>query len=156
MNIKEEYERFVKKYNLPSYEKLDNEFELLYFTNIIEISHLLRFVRRRINDRIAAFTALLHGFLQPNPGSLINLEEANFLNEDEKKKVLVLIKELMDLERKNSLLDINFDEKKDAEFIKEAVNKWFELKKEIFKILNKVKNGWEAKVKEEGKEHYFG
>lgn len=156
MEIKHEYEGFVKKYKLPSYEELDNEFELLYFTNIIEISYVLRFVRRRINDRLSAFTSILQGFLQPNPGSPINLEESSFLDENEKKKIVILIRELMNIERMNTLLDLDFDEKKEAEFIKNAVNKWFELKKEILELLKKVKKGWESKVSEESKEPYFG
>ncbi|MEK6952657.1 MAG: hypothetical protein AABX29_06615 [Nanoarchaeota archaeon] len=62
----------------------------------------------------------------------------------------------MNLERRNSLLDLNFDEKKDAEFINDAVKKWFELKKDIADVINKVKKGWESKVKEYSKEEYFG
>ncbi|MBI2499031.1 hypothetical protein HYV88_02205 [Candidatus Woesearchaeota archaeon] len=156
MEIKNQYAVLSKKYKLPSWKELDNEFELLYFTSLVEISHVLRFIRRRINDRVSMFIHNLQGFLQPNPGSPISLEEANFLDEEEKKKVAVILRELMNLERRNSLLDLNFDEKKDAEFINDAVKRWFELKKDISKIINKVKKGWESKVKEYSKEEYFG
>lgn len=156
MEIKKEYEVLAKKYKLPSWKELDEEFELLYFTSLIEISYISRFIRRRINDRISIFIHNLQGFLQPNPGSPISLEEANFLSEDEKKKVVVILRELMNLERKNNLLDLNFDEKKDAEFITDSVKMWFELKKDIFEIISKVKKGWESKVKEDSKEEYFG
>ena len=155
MDIKKEYDVFVKKYKLPSYEGLDKEFELLYFQNVIEIKYPLRFVRRRILDKINWFLGFLQGLIQPNPGSLISLEESRFFTQEEKDKVVALIKKLIILQREGLLLDIDSDEKKDSEFIKEAFDKWMKHKKEIFSINVKIKEGWESEVKEE-RGQYFG
>ena len=156
MDIKHEYGLLAQKYTLPSYDELDKEFEFLYFTPVSEIRFVSRFVRRRICDRISMFAHTLQGLLQPNPTSFISLEESSFLTDEDKNKASLLIKELMSLSRESSLLDINFDEKKDAYFIREAYASVKKIRNDLFSLLGKVKHGWETKVKEESDERYFG
>src|SRR3989344_7570437 len=110
MNLKDEYEKLKKKHKLPNYEELDNEFELLYVAKLEEIKFPLRFIRRRINDKIAWFCNMLQNIIQPNPGSLISLEESKFFSDEDRKKMIVLLKELMHMERESVLLDIEYDE----------------------------------------------
>ena len=90
MNLKSKYEKLQKKYNLPEYEELDENFELLYFQQIAEIKYPLRFVRRRILDKINAFIGLLQNIINPNPVSLISLEESKFFSEAEKNEIILL------------------------------------------------------------------
>ena len=156
MAFKERYEELSKKYKLPSYEELDNEFELLYFQNIMEISFPLRYVRRRIGDRVNWFIGFFQGILNPNPSSLINLEESKFFSKEDKDKIVSLVKEMVIFERENLMLDLAQDEKKDAEFIKKGIEKWAEFKKEIEPYCVKLKEGWKAETSEEEKEEYFG
>src|SRR3989344_2060268 len=127
MNLKDDYEKLCKKYKLPNYEELDNEFELLYITNLQEIKFPLRFIRRRINDKIAWFCNILQNILQPNPGSLVSLEESKFFSDKERTKIINLLKDLMNIERESLILDINFNEEKDVEFINNIFNRWNEI-----------------------------
>ena len=157
MDLKKQYEELRKKHKtLPSYEELNNEYELLYFSELIKIDFPLRFIRRRINDKLAGFIGLLQSILQPNPGSLLNLEESKFFDEDEKKKIAYLTKELMKIDRENILLNLNLDEKKDTEFIINTHKKWLKLKKEILKYVQKLKTNWEKEFEKTTPEHYFG
>ena len=156
MNLKEEYEKLRKVYKLPSYEFLDREFELLYVTKLEEIKFPLRFIRRRINDKIAWFCNMLQNIIQPNPGSLISLEESKFFSDEDRKKMIDLLKELMYMERESVLLDIDYDKKKDSEYISDALEKWNSIKKEISKFSDKLKKGWKEEIKKESKEEYFG
>lgn len=156
MDIKTDYEALAKKYKLPSYEDLDENFEILYVGTITEIKYPLRFIRRRINDKLAFFCSLLQGLLQPNPGSLVNLQESKFLDEAEHKKIMKLLKELMFIERQSLLLDINPSEKEEADFIKETFKEWNTIKKEVETIFTKVKDAWKKEIEKKKGESYFG
>ena len=155
-DVKEEYAAFEKKYKLPHYDELNQEFELLYFTNVYEIPFVLRFVRRRMNDRISTFAHTLQVLLHPNPGSFISLEESSFLTDEGKHKASSLLKELMKFTRESTLLDVNFDEKKDAAFIRDAYLFLKNVRGDLYSLLEKVKKGWESQAKEESNEQYFG
>ena len=156
MEFKKRYEELSKKYKLPSYEELDTEFELLYFQNIMEISFPLRYVRRRIGDRVNWFIGFFQGILNPNPSSLINLEESKFFSKEDKDKMVSLVKDMVIFERESLILDLAQDEKKDAEFIRNGVKRWTEFKKELEQYCIKLKEGWKAETSEEEKEEYFG
>ena len=160
MEIKAEYDKLAKKYNLPSYENLDSEFELMYITNIVEIKYVLRFIRRRMNDKVAWCCNMIQTLLQPNPGSLINLQESSFLSGDDKKKISNILKNLMQNERASLSLDIENNEKADAEYIKNSFNKWIKIKPELIGMAKKLKEGWGSvdvnKETKSAKDHYFG
>ena len=152
MNLKEEYDRLKKNFKIPNYEELDKEFELLYITKLEEIKFPLRFVRRRMNDKIAWFCNMLQNIIQPNPGSLISLEESKFFSDEDRTKMISLLKELMYMERESLTLDINYDKKKDVEYINNVFNKWTKLKKEVDYISDILKNGWKKEIKKAEKE----
>ena len=156
-DVKKEYESLKKKYNLPDYDSIDNEFELLYIGEIKEIKFPLRFIRRRINDKIALICNIVQTLIQPNPGSIINLQESVFLSKEDKLRYTHLLKDLMETERTSLRLDFDFDERKDAVFIKEALKKWTEYKQEIVKLTDKLIEGWKKlEIKKEQKDRYFG
>lgn len=156
MNLKEEYERLRKNHKLPSYEDLDKEFELLYVTKLEEIKFPLRFIRRRMNDKIAWFCNMLQNIIQPNPGSIIGLEESKFFSNEDKEKMIKLLKELMFIERESLILDIDYDEKKDVEYINNVFSRWDKIKKEVGHFSEILKKGWKEEIKKESKEQYFG
>ncbi len=153
--IKKEYNEIAKKYNLASWEDLDKEYELGYINPILEITHALKFVRRRINDRFVWAATFFQGLLYPNPASLISMQESKFFSEDDRKTALRLMKELMQLERLSFSLDIEGEEKSDADWIKNAHKKWIEHKKDLITFAEKLKEGWKSDEKT-GKGAYFG
>ncbi len=157
MDLKKSYEVLAKKYKLPSYDELDYEFELLLLGTVIEIPFPLRFVRRRINERIGWTCNIIQAILQPNPSSLISVQESNFFSKEDKGNIATLLKELMALERSSLSLDLNFDEKNDAEMITKLLKSWRQYKPQIIKISEKLRDGWEHQQKETTKrEQYFG
>ncbi len=157
MDLKKEYETLAKKYKLPDYENLDREFELLYVMDIKEIKYVLRFIRRRINDKVAWGCTMVQSILQPNPGSLVNLQESNCFTKEDKQKLFSLLKAMMLLERRSLLLDIHLNEKEDAGFVTEAFKQWQLFKEEIFWAAEKMHDHWKN-VEEEKRprDQYFG
>lgn len=156
MNLKEEYEKLRKLHKLPNYEDLDKEFELLYISGLEEIKFPLRFIRRRITDKISWFCNMLQNILQPNPGSLISLEESKFFSDADREKLISLLKELMYFERQSLMLEVNFNEKEDVEFVNDVFTKWGKIRKEISYFAEKLKKGWKEELKKEEKEPYIG
>ena len=86
-NLKERYSKLSKEFSLPSYEELNNEFELLYIKELFEINRPLVFIRRRILDKIGWVGAMLQGIIQPNQGSLLSMEESSFFKKEEKEEL---------------------------------------------------------------------
>ncbi|MFH1592823.1 MAG: hypothetical protein ABIB47_05645 [Candidatus Woesearchaeota archaeon] len=156
MDLKSDYEKLSKKYDLPDYEELDNYFEFLYFQKLIEIKFPLRFVRRRIFDKVNSYIGFLQNIISPNPQSLISLEESKFFTEEEKNEMIILLKDMMRLERKNLLMDLQSSEDEQAEFIKEAYAAWKGYKDKIYALSEKLKDTWSSETKAEKRSSIFG
>ncbi len=157
MDLRKEYSVLQKKYNLPEYEDMDKEFELLYIVDIKEINYPLRFVRRRMSDKIVSVCNMLQSIIQPNPGSLVSLQESSAFTKEEKQEMFNLLKDLMQQERQSLVLDITFDEKADAAFVSEAFLKWTQKKSDILKIIQKIRDHWKKSEEEiKPRDRYFG
>ena len=156
MDIKSAYNKVQKKYSLPSYEELDHEFEFLYVNPIMELPPSLRFMRRRINDKIYVICNMIQAIIQPNPSSFVNMQEASMFSKEDKEQLSELLKECMQRERKSLLLDMDHDEKKDAEFIKESYTFWKKKKKEIVAFTQKLEESWTKEETKGKNKHYFG
>ena len=155
MDLKGEYQGLAKKYGLPSYEELDNDFELLYIPSVTEMRFPLRFVRRRMNDKIGWYCNMIQSLLQPNPQSFINLQESRHFSDEERKEMLNLLKEMMILERLAMVVDLQLDEKMDAEWIKESYKKWRSYQDKLQKIAKRLEEVWK-KEETKRKDMYFG
>jgi len=154
--VKIKYDEIAKKKGLPNWDELDAEYELGYMAQLAEISHPLRFVRRRINDRLAWAANFFQGLLHPNPNSLVSMQESKFFTEMDRKKMMELLKELMQLERMALSIDIANDDEETAKWIKEAHKKWKSHKKDLIDIANKMKEGWKEEFKTGKGGAYFG
>jgi len=157
MDLKKEYEKLKAKYNdLPDYGKLDDEFELLYIGIFQEISFPLRFIRRRIVDRMHSYSNFIQGMLQPNPSSLVNLQESKFFNNEDKDNMIKILKELMWLGRQSFCLDTEQSEKEDAKFIVDSFEKWNDIKKTLNSYTKSLRDGWKKEIKKEKSGSYIG
>ena len=159
VDLKGTYEPLQKKYGLPSYDLLNAEFELLYIANVVQIDYPLRFIRRKMSDRFGLLCSMLQAFLQPNPGSFINLRESSFFSADEKKQMQDLIRQLMEWERRSLHLDLRLQEKEDVSYIKDASASWASLKPHLDALFSKLPLSWKTAEEEhspEDKNHYFG
>jgi len=75
---------------------------------------------------------------------------------EEKKKLTDVYKKLVKNEIKLIEIDIEFSEKKEADFVKEFYKIWQEVKKDILEVFEKIKKNWDNKFKVNSKEGYFG
>ncbi|MBI4154960.1 hypothetical protein HY498_02665 [Candidatus Woesearchaeota archaeon] len=152
--LKEAYEILRKKYNLPNFNDLNNEFEISSIKKP-SIEFLLRVIRRRITDKLAMFCNILQALIMPNTGSAVNLHEIKFFTEEDRVKIEKLLSDMMYLERKSLLLDINSKENVEAEFLKTTMEYWPRFSLEMMRIVDKMSSGWKTEEKTD-KTQYFG
>jgi len=157
INLLEEYNKHKKKYSLPDFKPLDEEYEITNIQkNLQDPKLILKFVRRRINEKITFFVQILETMLSPNPNSIINITESKFLPEEERENMEALLKTLMYFERYSILLDVTSDDKSNASFIKEVWQEWPKFKKTIEEYAKILKNKWKEEEEKAIAEHYFG
>lgn len=145
--FKQRYDDLAKKYKLPSWDELNAEFEILYFSPLIEIRHPIALVTRRVRARFNDMLSLLHGVVNPTPSDMIYMKEHSFLNEDDKKDALQMLTRLMIVLSKSDLLFLGSD-KEQAEYLKEHLKLWKVVKKDYKKLSRKIEHGWEKTIKD--------
>jgi hypothetical protein len=157
MDLKKEYEKLKLKYkHLPSYDEINDEFEFLYLNAPTEVSFPLRFVRRRMIDKFSLYINMIQGMLQPNPGSIVNLQEAKFFSKEDKDDMIQILKELMWFGRQSFFMDTENEESKNAEFIVDAFKEWKRVKKKITIYSRILRDGWKKEIKKEKRDSYVG
>jgi len=78
-----------------------------------------------------------------------NLEEKN------KENLKEIYKELTEIEMNLIEVDLDYSEKKEAEFIKNSFESWRKIKKQILEIIKKAKENPKEKTEKNNK-NYFG
>ncbi|MBW3020096.1 hypothetical protein KY334_02260 [Candidatus Woesearchaeota archaeon] len=145
------YDELKNKYDLPSMDEIDFEFEIDK-----EADYILREIRRKINSKINAYMDLIHGVLQPDASEILQMHEVGFFTEREKSKLLKLYKRLMKISRHSDELAISFDEESEAIFIKEVYTQWPEIKEKILTMVRKMKDSWDKELEEDNNMLYMG
>ena len=139
MKIEEQYNKIKQQYNLPDFKQINKLFELTE----IECSEELFLVeiRRRIVDKIEYYSKVLCNVLQPDT-NLVSIQEAHGFNEEDRKSILTIYKQLMFIERRSNILALDNDDVKTAQFIINTYNKWIEVMPEVVSILEKIHDSW--------------
>lgn len=152
---KKRYNEIASKNGLPSWDELDKEYELCYMAPLIAVSFPLRFIRRRINDRFAWAANFFQSLLNPNPSSLISLQESKYFTTEDRNKMTSLLKEFMQVERLALTLDIDNNDEGTINWIKNSHKKWMQHKKDLSFFAEKMRTGWTEETKSKGGA-YFG
>ncbi|KHO46773.1 MAG: hypothetical protein QS98_C0001G0032 [archaeon GW2011_AR3] len=149
---KKTYALLEKKYRLPDYSFLQQNFDI----DMIEPERLtLREVRRKMHEKIEWIAKVLESWLQPDT-NLQNLYEVGIFNEEDKKKVYLIYKELMSLHSSSLILEIQGNDELNAEFIRDFGDRWKILRTQVLKYFENVKIGWNKESQIEEKLGYFG
>lgn len=146
-----DYKELKEKYNLPTYEELDFEFELDE-----EAKFPMRDVRRKINNKLHIFLDILQAVIQPETSDLTQMYEAHYYTEKDKQKALTLYKQLMIYSRTSDEIAIKQNEDKEAKFIIDLFQKWNVIKDEMYYFIIKMKESWKKEFKVEDDTRYMG
>lgn len=152
--LKKDYQGFQEKYNLPSFDKLNKDFQIEKAAEI-ETDYLLREIRKFIAEKFSDYLKFIESILHPINVPIFVFSFIRTLRVEEKNKLMEVYKELAKREIEIIELDIDFDEEKEAKFINESHKLWQSIKKDILDVLNRIKNNWDNKFEVNNK-GYFG
>ncbi len=153
-NLKKEFSKLQKKYSLPSFEELNGDFGIEKASES-ETEIPIREIRKQISEKIYNYLRLIETLINPVNAPMSILSVVKTLNSEDRNKLAEVYKKFVKSELQLVLTDIEFSEKKEAEFIKDAFKTWQEAKKEMLDVLGKVEKNLENKTENNGR-RYFG
>ena len=153
-SLKNDYIKIQKKYNLPGFEKLNEDFQIEKIAEI-ETDFLIREIRKFIADKFSNYLRFIEAILQPVNAPMFIFSIIKSIEDKERKKLTEVYKKLAKTEVRLIELDIEFVEKKEVDFIKKSYEIWQEIKKEMLNVIDIIKKNWDNKF-EGNKKGYFG
>ena len=153
-SLKKDYLEVQKRYNLPSFENLNEDFQIEKIAEV-ETDFLMREIRKFIADKFSNYLRFIETILNPVNAPMFVFSIVKSIGIEEKNKLTNVYKELVKNEVKLIELDIEFSEEKEANFINESYKIWQKIKREILEVVKIIKKNWDNKtgIDEKG---YFG
>lgn len=152
--LKKDYEALRKKFNLPSFQLLNEEFEIERIAEH-ETDILLREVRKAITEKAIAFLRFLELMINPSSAPFFLLSLMKDFSISDKKLVEKIYKKLCEFEIKAIALDLKYNEKAEAGFIKDALKKWQDMQDDLQELSSMINRAWNA-TSERKERSYFG
>ncbi len=155
MSNKEILDELEEKFKIMKKElgfkaSLDELDEAFFIRDALLAAHfasekLSRQICSRIIETYMVWTNYLHSLIMPNPGHMLNMNESKMFNEEEKRALLRLISQTMELTSRNNLIGLTKDKKEEAKFIDSALNFWVKsFKPEMIKVVTKINENWKS------------
>jgi len=153
-DLKKEYEELRKKYNLPEFFELNKLFDIEDVD--VETDFLLRKIRRIVSERIASYLRFVEVVLNPSNGPMFFFKMIKKLEEEDRKDLLDISETLGKFEVEVLILDIDYSEENEAEFVNKVFSVFEkEIKGKLLNIIKKMGNGGVG-VKKNNDEGYVG
>jgi hypothetical protein len=152
--LKEAYRKIQEKYNLPSFEKLNEDFQIEKAAES-ETDFVLREVRRYITDKYFSYLRFIESLITSTNAPMFVFAITKNLGAKEKEKLMELYKKIAKVDVDLIELDLQYSEEKEAKAIREYYEMWQGIKKELMQIVEVIKKNWDIKAEDNGK-GYFG
>ena len=152
--LKKSYGAFVKKYSLPEFDDLAQEFDVEK-TEEKSGKFILRKIRRIIVEKISAYLHLFETFMNPSSAPMLIILMLKTATEGDKKEIEDVYRKLAKIEIGSIKLDTIYSEKNEAEMIVSIYSEWQKLKTRIFDLIVKFDDNFDINSKETRK-GYFG
>jgi len=152
--FKKEYGKIQKKHNLPSFEKLNEDFQIERIADL-ESDFLVREIRKFMAEKFSNYLRFIETILHPVNAPMFVFSVVKAIGSEEKSKLTGVYKELVRTEVNLIELDIEFSEKKEVEFVKESYKMWQDMKGDLMDVVKVIKKNWDNKFEVNGKS-YFG
>lgn len=151
--LKENYKILQEKYSLPSFEKLNEDFQIEKIAEF-ETELLLKETRRFLTDKFFNYLRFVESILNPVNVPMFVFAITKTLGISEREKLGELYKIISKIEVDLIELDLQYSEEKETEAIKKYYDLWQEMKKDFLEIVEVIRKNWDSKT-EEGKRDYF-
>jgi len=133
-SLKIDYDIFRKKYNMPEFEKLSEDFEINKIGEK-EGDFLLREIRKSIVEKVASFYSLFESLINPNSPPMFVYSIIKNLNEQTKESIKIIYKKLSKIQVRSIKLDAIYSADEESSYINSVFSEWQSLKKEIYEIV---------------------
>jgi len=147
-----EYEQLRRKYKLPPFKQLDEEFEL---RKIDDDGFLIREIMRQMCRKLRWYASILEPILNPHPDSLHALIETKILENENRKSYFELYRKIWALVYEGMLIEFK-SEREIATFIKKVWREFPKLNEEMYKVMSKIVRGWRHFEEKEYLNGYLG
>ncbi len=148
-----EYEKLKNKYKLPDFKELNEDFDVKKVEFNSET--FLRDIRKAMVLKFTSTLQFIELLLNPTNGSMFHLFLVKGINGTEKEILDKLFESLGIIEIDSFSLDVDYDEKKEAEFINSSLSLWNEMKPKLNSIISSLKQNW-RKTTGRKEKSYFG
>ncbi|MFH1425373.1 MAG: hypothetical protein ABIG28_01420 [archaeon] len=149
--LKREYEKYEKKYDLPLFGELNGIFEIEKIEKESEI--LLKLVRKIMVEKIVNSLGFVEMLLNPMNAPMMYHAYLRSMDEQDKKIIGEIYEKFSVISVDSLEREIEYDEGKEAELIKKIFKTWSGVKEGFNRVLKNVKNPVVGERKERG---YFG
>ena len=152
--LKKVYNELQKKHKLPSFESLNEDFHIEKIAES-ETEIPIREVRKFVGDKLANYMRFVENLLNPTNVPMFVFSLIKMIDSEDKKRLSEIYKELVKEEVSFIKLELEFNEEKEAQFIKDYYKLWQVIKKDMLRILGKIDERWDDKSEANNK-GYFG
>ncbi len=147
-DLEVEYEALMKRYDLPSYNEINYEFEISTL-DIKKINSLSKGILRAMINKMALFLNYVEPVISPSPQGLHAFIEVQNTSNEEKKEAFDFYKKISKIYHKAYSIELIEDEKIIMEEIKNILKDWKKIKIEFKKLSDIINKSWERETKKE-------
>ena len=151
--LKENYALFQKKYTLPSFEKLNEDFQIEKID--FETDFIIREIRKIISDKLVNYLKIVETLLHPTNVPFFVYSMVKVIGKNEKDNLNEFYKRLSMIQIELIKLDLIYNEKSEADFVKRAFNEWDSMKKQLHDLISFIEKNIDKKTDNE-RRGYFG
>lgn len=148
--LKKEYEKLKARYNLPSFQDMNKDFEIEKLQER-ETDLLIREVRRLMVEKNSAYLRFIEMFMNPGNAPMFFFSLVKNMDHVDKKVLEELYGEIGKFEILSLKLDNEYNEEKESEFIKKFYKDWQEIKKKFGEVLKVLEESWDKKAERKEK-----
>jgi hypothetical protein len=153
-NLKQEYNKFKKDYDLPEFTELNKLFDIEEIDT--ETEFLLRKIRRTIAEKVSGYLRFSEILLNPSNAPMFFFKLIKKLESSDKEALTKIYDKLGSFEIEMINIDLEYNEQKEAEFIKKCYESFKdEVKPSLLKVVEKLNNG-NSNSKKASNDSYFG
>jgi len=152
--FKKEFKKLKERYNLPSFEFINQNFEIEGIC-IEDTDIPLKRVRKQIMEKVFWYLRTFETFLNPQNASMFIFNVIKGFSQKDKELVSKLYGKFAEYEIESFGLEIGYNEEKEASFIKKVCEEWKELSKDLEVLHKSMEKSYNSETKKQDKS-YFG
>jgi hypothetical protein len=153
-DLKKDYSILEKKYSLPIFSELNEEFFIESLAEM-ETELLIKHIRRLVLEKIAYFTKFIETMINPSEGgSLLVFSITKNMNQENRKVLAEIYEKFSRLEVESLKRELDYSEEEEAEFIKKIYFFWKDIKKDLLGVVQSIDFNWDNKIAKSEKSYF--